>query len=108
MYGYTVRLPRQPPIRRRGRKRVRLLIALWGERYIDVFCRICLPSLLAANNLPSLARAHDLEIVLLMRSDETQRITTYPVFHRLLGVAPVRFIDIDDLLARSFDPASDN
>jgi hypothetical protein len=109
MYGYTAQVPRLPPPgRKTGRKPVRMLIAVWGQRYVDVFCRICLPSLLSPNNLPCLAGAHDLEVVFLTRSEDEHAITTYPAFDRLLTVAPVRFLDIDDILGGMFAPAADN
>jgi hypothetical protein len=108
MYGYTTQLPRRPPGRKTGRQPVRMLIAVWGPRYIDVFCRICLPSLLSPNNLAVLAGAHDLEVVLLTRSEDAHAITAYPAFDRLLTVAPVAFLDIDDILGGVFAPAAGN
>jgi hypothetical protein len=82
-----------------------MLIPIWGENYIANFCRIGLPSLLSANNLPRLADAHPLEVVLLTRSRDRQAFAAYPAYQRLCGLAPVAFVDIDDILERYFDPA---
>jgi hypothetical protein len=88
-----------------GRNRVRLLIPIWGPDYIAVFCRTCLPSFLSPNNLPYLARAHEAVAVFLTRAADHHVFEEYPAYHRLAELVEVVFTDIDDILARYFEPA---
>ncbi|MDE3076868.1 MAG: hypothetical protein KGJ86_15740, partial [Chloroflexota bacterium] len=86
-------------------RRIRLLIPIWGDEYIARFCRFSLPSLLAPNNLPYLARCHRVEVVFLTRSSERESFDKYSAYKQVLALIPVTFTNIDDILARYFDPA---
>jgi TPR repeat len=88
-----------------GRNRVRLLIPVWGPDYIAVFCRTCLPSFFSPNNLPHLARVHDVEVVFLTRSTDRGLFQEYPAYRRLSELVQITFTDIDDILARYFEPS---
>ena len=77
---------------------VRLLIPVWGERYIKLFADLTLMSLLAPGNLPALADASELEIVMLTASSDHRYFDAEPAFARLRRIAPVRFESIDDLI----------
>ena len=76
----------------------RLLIPVWGERYIRLFADLTLMSLLAPGNVPALAEATDLEIVLLTASSDHRFFDEEPAFAALRRIAPVRFEAIDDLI----------
>jgi hypothetical protein len=79
--------------------KVKFLTVIWGERYIEEFAQVSLPSYLAQGNLPFLAWETDLEI-LIMTSKESRRIfDEEPLIERLKAICPVRFIFIDDLIA---------
>jgi hypothetical protein len=84
-----------------------LLIPVWGSEYVATFCRTSLPSLLAPNNLPYLVGLFRVEVVFLTRIDEQGLFEKYPSYQRLSGLVPVIFTDIDDILARYFDPNPD-
>ena len=86
------------------RKRVRLLIPVWGTGYIEVLCRNALPSFLAPNNLPYLAGIHQVDIVFLTRKVEQALFDRYPAYRQLSKLVPTIFMDIDDILTRYFDP----
>jgi hypothetical protein len=88
-----------------GRHCVRLLIPIWGPDYIAVFCRSCLPSFLSPNNIPYLGGAHDVVVVFLTRGSDRGSFEQYPAYHRLAELVGVVFTDIDDILARYFEPA---
>jgi hypothetical protein len=97
--------PRRSSSEALGRHRVRLLIPIWGPDYIAVFCRTCLPSFLSPNNLPHLARAHDVAVVFLTRGSDRALFEEYPAYRLLAEFVEVVFTDIDDILARYFEPA---
>jgi hypothetical protein len=86
-------------------RRVRLLIPVWGEEYISVFCRTALPSCLSPNNLPYLVCHHSLEVIFLTRSSERNLFQSYPAYQRLASLTSISFIEIDDILTSYFDPA---
>jgi hypothetical protein len=86
-------------------QRIRMLIPIWGQDYISLFCRTALPSLLSPNNLPYLARVHSLEIAFLTRAADRASFAAHPAYRRLETMATVTFIDIDDIVARYFEPA---
>ncbi len=88
-----------------GDRRVRLLIPVWGQAYISLFCRTALPSLLSPNNLPYLLHHHCLEVVFLTRSNERNLFDFYPAYQLLTSLAPITFIGIDDILTNYFDRA---
>lgn len=78
--------------------KVRFLTVIWGERYIEEFSQISLPSFLAAGNLPFLAQAADLEILIMTSEDSREAFQREPAFKALEALCPVRFIFIDDLI----------
>jgi hypothetical protein len=81
------------------RAKVKFLTAVWGDVYIERFATLALPSFLAPGNLPALASSCDLETIILTTRADFQLFETHPSFHALRLVCPVRFIDIDDLIA---------
>uniref|UniRef100_UPI003F714D9A hypothetical protein n=1 Tax=Elioraea sp. TaxID=2185103 RepID=UPI003F714D9A len=78
--------------------KVKFLTVIWGARYIDEFARISLPSYLAPGNLPALAAASDLEILMLTSRESIAAFDGKPAFERLRQLCPVRFLPIDDLI----------
>lgn len=81
-----------------SRLKVRFLTVIWGERYIEEFERISLPSYLAPGNLPYMAQATDLEVVILTSKESVPAFHKSEYFRKLETVCPVKFIYIDDLI----------
>jgi len=79
--------------------KVKFLTVVWGETYIERFCALSLPSFLAPGNLPALAQATDLEVVIMTRRDDFAYFEKNVTFKRLSKVCSVRFVEIDDLIA---------
>ena len=80
------------------RRRVRFLTVIWGARYVEEFCLVTLPSFLAPGNLPHLAAATDLEVLIMTSAASIPAFETQSLFRRLQATCPVRFILIDDLI----------
>lgn len=85
-----------------SKPRVRFLLPVWGERYIQRFAELSLPSLLAPGNLPSLAAQCDCEIVLLTTADAMAIFEKQPAFAHLKAIAPIRIVPIDDLIVNEY------
>src|SRR5690349_10355234 len=81
------------------RPKVRFLTVVWGDAYIERFANLALPSFLAPGNLPALAAACDLEVVIMTTRRDVQDFEAHPAFRALRQVCPVRFVEIDDLIA---------
>ncbi len=77
---------------------VRLLIPVWGERYVRRFAALSLPSLLAPGNLPALAEMTNLEFVILTSARDATMIESDAAFRALRAIVAIRFITIDDLI----------
>src|SRR6266581_1674459 len=80
------------------RPRVRFLVPVWGESYITRFLDLSLPSFLAPGNLPGLAELSDLEICILTVASQKPLFERNRAFQRMRAIAPIHFIDIDDLV----------
>jgi hypothetical protein len=76
----------------------RLIIPLWGEVYAQKLVSITLPALLSPGNLPALAEAFDVEVVLVTEARLVDRIRQAPSFRSLSKVCRIRFVSLDDLL----------
>jgi hypothetical protein len=78
--------------------KVKFLTVIWGERYIEEFSKVALPSFLAPGNLPFLAQATDLEIAIMTSESSVEAFHGEPAFATLKSLCRVRFIFIDDLI----------
>ncbi len=78
--------------------RFRVLVPVWGERYIRDFCAISLPALLAEGNLPALTRAGDCEIIFLTVRSSVDYFLNSDGINRIKDFCPYSFVFIDDLL----------
>lgn len=81
------------------KQKVKFLTAIWGQRYINEFSEISLPSYLAPGNIPALAQSVDLEVLIMTTQDSLLVFDQSQPFRRLQEICPVRFILIDDLIA---------
>jgi len=80
------------------RPKVKLLVTVWGESYINQFTSLALPSFLAPGNLPALAKATDLEVMVLTSANSVSIFNQKASFRYLSRICGVRFIEIDDLI----------
>jgi hypothetical protein len=83
----------------RGRaEKVKFLTVIWGKRYIEEFAKVSLPSYLAPGNLPFLAEAENLELLILTSAASKPYFEKLKIFRKLKAICPVRFLFIDDLI----------
>jgi hypothetical protein len=80
------------------RPRAKFLTVVWGEAYIRRFATLSLPSFLAPGNLPVLAEATELEVVIMTRREDIATFEGLAAVRRLRHLCPVRYVEIDDLV----------
>lgn len=81
-----------------GRMKVKFITVIWGERYVEEFARVSLPSYLANGNLPHLAEETDLEILIMTSETSRPAFDREPTIRALTSLCPVKYIYIDDLI----------
>ncbi len=74
------------------------LCPLWGERYIDQYFELVMPTLLAPGNLPAIAREEKPTFTFLTRTSERKVFRHNSEFKRLCEYANTRFVFIDGIL----------
>jgi len=84
--------------RRAPPKKVKVLLPVWGTRYLKQFVDVGLPTLLAPGNLPALAKALPCEFVLLTSDEDAEEFATHPAYAYLQTVCDVRLESINDLI----------
>ena len=80
------------------RPQTKFLTAVWGEAYVERFASLSLPSFLAPGNLPALAAATELEVLIMTAARDVPYFERHAAFRKLRTTCPVRFIAIDDLI----------
>jgi hypothetical protein len=76
----------------------KLLLPVWGHRYVRQFLEVGLPTLLAPGNLPALAQALPCEFQLLTSAADESYIRRHPAFARLADVCRATIRPIDHLI----------
>ena len=84
---------RRPPL-----KSVKLLLPVWGHRYVRQFLEIGLPTLMAPGNVPALAQSLPSEFEILTSAADESYIRQHPVFLRLAEVCRASIRPIDHLI----------
>ncbi|MDH5677025.1 MAG: hypothetical protein OEZ28_00235 [Nitrospinota bacterium] len=84
------------------KKSVKFLTVVWGQEYIKRFCALSLPSFLAPGNIPALAEAIDLEVVIMTKQGDIEFFKRDQAFERLKKICAVRFVPIDDLVTKGY------
>ena len=84
--------------RRTPPRAVRLLLPVWGYRYVRQFLEFSLPTMLAAGNVPALARALPCTFVLLTSKDDAEFIADHPGYLLLSSICRTEIQPIDDLI----------
>lgn len=72
-----------------------VLIAVWGEAYVETMARTLVPSLLFAGNVPGLSRQNPCTIVFVTRPEDEPRIRDHASVKRLMQAAKTEFIHFD-------------
>ena len=80
------------------RLKTRLLVAIWGDRYIEEFCQVALPSFLSPGNIPALAADTDLGVIIMTTHESIGKIQNDPDIARLQSICPIHYLFIDDLI----------
>jgi hypothetical protein len=75
-----------------------VLMPVWGGAFVRRFLELCLPTLLAPGNLPSLAQALSTRFVLLTRSADAAGVTAHPNWRQLEQCCHTEIATIDDLI----------
>jgi hypothetical protein len=72
-----------------------------GLRFTGRFLEFCLPTLVAPNNIPALARELPCGFVLLTRESDEQLILAHPAWQRLAQICAVEIQLIDDVITEA-------
>ncbi len=79
-------------------KAARLLLPVWGIRYIKQFIDFGLPTLLAPGNLPAVAKSLPSTLVILTSADDAAILRGHPAIQYLSTICDVEFELVDDLI----------
>src|SRR5262245_47802191 len=90
--------PMPAPLRRSPPTAVKLILPVWGYRYVRQFLETSLPTLLAPGNLPAVARTLDCEFVILTSADDQDQIFEHAAFQELSANCRTSLRLIDHLI----------
>ena len=88
------------PLSRRGEERLVVSLAVWGERYHELFERYCVPSLLAEGNLRELGEGVTIFWHIFTTSAGRERMMRHESFQRLAKRGHIRFEEVPESLTR--------
>ena len=77
---------------------IKLLLPVWGFKYIRQFLEYSLPTLLASGNIPALARVAPCEFLLMTSTADMPVVSEHPVWRKLANTCNVKVESIDDLI----------
>jgi hypothetical protein len=86
------------PLGRSAPRAIKVLLPVWGYRYVREFLERGLPTLLAPGNIPALAGALPTEFVLLTSASDQAFVREHPTFKRLAAVCETKLQLIDHLI----------
>src|SRR5208282_897732 len=90
--------PVMPQERRPPPKAVKVLLPVWGYRFVREFLECCLPTLLAPGNVPALAAALPTEFILLTSIEDEAYIREHAAIKRLATICKIEIRPIDHLI----------
>ena len=82
----------------RGPQAVRLLLPVWGQRYLRRFFEFSLPTMIAPGNIPALAAALPCTFVFLTSAQDAELIAEHPGYRHLSAICRTEIVPIDDLI----------
>jgi hypothetical protein len=84
----------------RAIKQITLLMPVWGYQFVGRFLEFCLPTLLAPNNIPAIAREKPCRFVLLSSEADEPIIRSHPAWQKLERHCACEIQSIDDLITQ--------
>jgi len=81
-----------------GPRAVRLLLPVWGQRYLRRFFEFSLPTMIAPGNIPALAAALPCTFVFLTSAQDAELIAEHPGCQHLRAICRTEIVLIDDLI----------
>ena len=85
---------------KRAIKQITLLMPVWGYQFVGRFLEFCLPTLLASNNMPAIARELPCRFVLLSSVADEPIIRSHPAWQELERHCACDIHSIDDLITQ--------
>lgn len=82
--------------------KARVIIPVWGSKYLGRMDAACLPALLAPGNLPHLAEHFECELVIVTETALFDEVRQLPSIRRAAQYASLRLVAIDDVLSHPF------
>src|ERR1051326_74723 len=76
----------------------RLIIPVWGERYVDKVLSVTLPAVLAPGNLPTLCQNFAVELVIVTETRLFELFHRAPAYQSAARICTVKLIALDDVL----------
>ena len=76
---------------------IALVCTVWGERFTRFFTSYCLPSLLAARNLPGLVQKQSVTLLLYTDGPSWEIARQSPSFRRVAELIEIRPVYLDSL-----------
>lgn len=98
MTAHTAASETSSVLRRPPPTAVKILMPVWGYRYIRQFVEFCLPTLLTPGNIPALAEALPCEFHLMTSAADAPIIAEHPAWRKLQSLCRVKIELIDDLI----------
>ncbi len=93
-------VPVRPAEKENGaRLKARIIIPVWGAKYIARMDAACLPALLAPGNLPHLAQHFDCELVVVTQAECFEAVRNLPGIRAAARYAPLKLVAMDDVLS---------
>jgi hypothetical protein len=77
---------------------VKVLLPVWGRRFVEQFLEFCLPTLMAPGNIPALARMLPCEMVVLTSVADESTFRKHPLWQQLGRICRATVKHIDDLI----------
>ena len=72
---------------------IHIAIPVWGKHYLDLLDDICLPTLLAPGNIPTLKLEHNCKVRFLTDEDGVDRLQQSPNYSSLENICEVEIVD---------------
>src|SRR5271163_4794342 len=85
-----------------GKRPIYFMIPFWGQRYREYFVDLCLPSLLAPNNIPLLRAEDGHRFLVATTREDWEAIEHLPIMDRLRQHVTLTWIEVD------YPPSSDS